>query len=544
MVEKFIKECKKVKNLSTRETVEFLLHNTLMIDEEVYNYLKQMVLSQLHFDEHIEHLIQSDTQVEGVDEFFVMEDGTVQKMKKSEAIHYNLNRFFEMMNDIKQMNFQKFDKLLEFVLDYCNPNFQFTEDDIQFFKQHGNGDIYGGYSKLNQLVQSYNDSYQDKILVWRNIHECEEKLEKLKDQINVEKHEIDKINNELSGKGKTNFSKLKSLFLENNKRNLLKVNKQKHVKTFDSLTLELNKLESTLHELLNRYESPEKIREELIEVLDICRHLSENLFIRKKIDDLKIILSTETDLKETLCLLIPGVHYVIYSTSVLNAKSSFSPYVDVLFSDIDSQVKMNIGMYDENILKSQNFLSLIHHIRVQMKKNEIVSDFPISTEYRRQSLKKNNYIVGNSFSYEQITEAMNQLNEEFEQIKTTDNLEEYIRGCADIFQKFLMIHPFMDGNGRTSRVMLNAMMAQRNIFIPGVYNSYIERDSNSMFMLFGDQAAIKGNFKLFEDYLLAYVQRYNPNLISGDYSYLTQAYQELLIEKNNDDEIARKGGRK
>ena len=166
-----------------------------------------------------------------------------------------------------------------------------------------------------------------------------------------------------------------------------------------------------------------------------------------------------------------------------------------------------------------------------MGNNSIASDHYITTTYMSRSLGKSIYITGTNFSQEQIAEAMVKLNEDFESLKTNPNTEDYVRGCADIFQKFLMVHPFDDGNGRTSRTMLTVMLAQRDIFIPNLYDSYFERDPNSKFMRFGDEVAKNGNYKLFQDYLLARVQKYNPGMVQGDFSYLDSTYKELLKQQ-------------
>ena len=83
-------------------------------------------------------------------------------------------------------------------------------------------------------------------------------------------------------------------------------------------------------------------------------------------------------------------------------------------------------------------------------------------------------------------------------------------------------------DGRTGRGLLTVLLAKKKMFIPGIYDSYIERDSNSMYMVFGDAAALNNNYRLFEDYILARVQKYNPDLIKGDFSYLRDVYQQIL----------------
>lgn len=92
-----MKEFNKINNLTQREAAEFLAENKLEIDEEIYNYLKQMTLSQIHFDENIQLLTQYYTQTDHImigNHLFVKEDGTIQKMTASKAREYDRQFFF------------------------------------------------------------------------------------------------------------------------------------------------------------------------------------------------------------------------------------------------------------------------------------------------------------------------------------------------------------------------------------------------------------------------------------------------------------------
>lgn len=531
-----MKEFNKINNLTQREAAEFLAENNLEIDEEIYNYLKQMTLSQIHFDENIQLLTRYYTQTDHImigNHLFVKEDGTIQKMTASKAREYDRQFFFAIMEDIKQMNFEKFNDLLKFILKYEDSNFRFTEEEIQYFQQYGNGDEKIGFRRLEKEVQEYRDILSD--IDWYNIEQNRIQKEKLTSQLEENKKKLEEIKGTLRGIGQPIISKIQSKFVEKDKRKSLKVEQKTKQLKIKSLDLELKELEEKRKQLTNNYKSPETIQKELLEKLEICEHLSENKLNRKRIEELRTILIKDPDLEKNILLLMTRYNKI---TSNFGRKySGFSQAVTKLFADIDSQLKMNIGIFSEKNLKSEDLLSLINNIRKQMIDNRIVSDHSIVTEYRTQSLGKSKYITGTNLNNEQITEAMIQLNKEFEKLKHINDTEIYIRGCADIFQQFLMIHPFMDGNGRTSRIMLTVMLAQRNIFIPSVYSSYTERDPDSMFMVFGDEAATKGNFKLFEDYILAWVQKYNPNVVEGNYTYLTEAYQKLLMEKYNSESL-------
>lgn len=101
--------------------------------------------------------------------------------------------------------------------------------------------------------------------------------------------------------------------------------------------------------------------------------------------------------------------------------------------------------------------------------------------------KVNNYIKGTSVEtsdYTKISKDIHELSESFKdllershKIKNTKNKKEYqkfINDAIDIKCRLVEIHPFVDGNGRTSRALLNYLLKQIDV-LP-LYIDYKEKD--------------------------------------------------------------------
>ena len=101
--------------------------------------------------------------------------------------------------------------------------------------------------------------------------------------------------------------------------------------------------------------------------------------------------------------------------------------------------------------------------------------------------KVNNYIKGTSVEtsdYTKISKDIHELSESFKEllershkIKNTKNKKEYqkfINEAIDIKCRLIEIHPFVDGNGRTCRALLNYLLKQIDI-LP-LYIDYKEKE--------------------------------------------------------------------
>lgn len=342
---------------------------------------------------------------------------------------------------------------------------------------------------------------------------------------------VDNLKKQLKGNDKKLTERLHERIFERNKRKTLQNDKKREENNLNKINEKIKANQIQLEQLSTNYVSPADLKQEFLEILDICERLNKLPIITKRTQELREILIklNGNDLEKNEGIFIPIIYEI--TQGVDNYDREFAYLTKNLILDITSQVKSNIAIYDRKNLEDSDLITLISNIRKQMKKDEVSSNTGIEITYRNESLKPNFYLKGATLNNEQITNLMDKLNLTFEQLKTTTDIEKYIRGCANIFQEFLMLHPYTDGNGRTARTMLTIMLARKNIFIPNLYDSYNERESDSMFIMFGDEAAKTGDFQLFQDYLLARVQKYNPKIITGDYSYLQEKHKQLLMKK-------------
>lgn len=507
MIKNIQNESKKIPNLSNEDAVKFLISNNIGIDSKIYEIIRQMVFSQVHLDEHIQYLCSKSC---------------------CDLLADNKKTFCEMLNEVKNLNFEKLNIILSTLLE---DSVKIDKDELKEYllkQKNGNEEVYQIWNRLEESILRTYKSTESAMYSWEDIKNWENQRQSIAKTLSEVAEKLEKMEKEQKEKGI--LQRIKEKLFKRDKIKCFKTERQSLEEQKERLTKTLQDIETKLEEENRRYKSPEELKSELLKILDMASYMTADGYNRRKIQEIISSLKQENDLENNVESYIPPLYKICHN---LKGSDDFNYWSNEAFKDIGSQLKMTLGIFDGKNLQSEDLISLIDNIRKQMMKCSVISDHELTTKYRTKSLGKSKYIIGTNYNAERITEEMNKLNTEFKRLKSNDNIEDYIRGCADIFQKFLMIHPFMDGNGRTSRIMLMVILAQRNIFIPNIYDTYLERDKNSMFMRFGDEVAINGNFKLFQDYLLARVQRYNPNLIDGDYSYLSKVYTELLEKSRN-----------
>ena len=123
--------------------------------------------------------------------------------------------------------------------------------------------------------------------------------------------------------------------------------------------------------------------------------------------------------------------------------------------------------------------------------NEITEDF---REFDLDTDSGMNDFMSATPHPEQIAPLMRELSDVFDSTMREENLEEYIKNVGKIWYRLLLIHPFVDGNGRTGRYLLNILLADKGIIIPALFNSKNEQD---IFQEKLDQFVI---YKLNKDY--------------------------------------------
>lgn len=113
------------------------------------------------------------------------------------------------------------------------------------------------------------------------------------------------------------------------------------------------------------------------------------------------------------------------------------------------------------------------------------------------------------FHFLQNQQRNKELEAEYKKIMMEEDIEKFIRGCARLHFNFLRIHPFLDGNGRTARILLSTMLASRNIFFPSVY---IDREGKEDFYI-ASNAALTGRYERTEQDLLSRIGHFYPMVL-------------------------------
>ena len=106
---------------------------------------------------------------------------------------------------------------------------------------------------------------------------------------------------------------------------------------------------------------------------------------------------------------------------------------------------------------------------------------------------------------------MQELGDRFTELQECSDVETYVRKSSDFVRDFVSLHPYSDGNGRTSRMLLNVMMAKRGLVIPSIIETYYDRKSSSDYSR-AEQEATEGNYKPMQEYLLRRVRKFNPEI--------------------------------
>lgn len=118
----------------------------------------------------------------------------------------------------------------------------------------------------------------------------------------------------------------------------------------------------------------------------------------------------------------------------------------------------------------------------------------------------------NSPSSKDLPLEFEELSKEYDEVMKEPNKEAFIRKCADFHFDFLRVHPFPDGNGRTSRILLSSMLASRDVFMPSLYTDYSDKE---YFYRRSDEA-LNGNYKITENDIFMRLGYFWPSVLPHD----------------------------
>ena len=183
-------------------------------------------------------------------------------------------------------------------------------------------------------------------------------------------------------------------------------------------------------------------------------------------------LINNVDLNEVINQTTGGINEFLKG-SVLD-----SNYLDNFKVDIAMQLRLIKFVYQNKNLKSLD--DIIRGIREQFNTTRLssskISNDPNSQNYYRQNiLNGKEKIWKNTAKPEKIPEMMRELNIRYNELLKLEDEKEYMREAVKLYRDFIQIHPFSDGNGRTSRYLLDYMLIQRGITPPILYDTYYDR---------------------------------------------------------------------
>ena len=117
--------------------------------------------------------------------------------------------------------------------------------------------------------------------------------------------------------------------------------------------------------------------------------------------------------------------------------------------------------------------------------------------------------IGNTFfrnnsKFDDVKDDMDQLAAEYENMKQISDKDEYVDKAISIFQRFIQIHPYQDGNGRTSRALFDIMLINRDIVPPVLYPTYYDR---GMLDALSDEYLKNSNKQPMRDYIKDQINR-------------------------------------
>ena len=181
----------------------------------------------------------------------------------------------------------------------------------------------------------------------------------------------------------------------------------------------------------------------------------------------------------------------------------FDSGVNELRKDIRGNLDLMKTVFGRDF-KNNDLLSILKVLRETMDGKLMMTGI---TEYRNTYIEGNNSFFKTCSKQEDVVPHMNALAEEYEELKAIEDTDKYIDKAIDIFQRLVQIHPYFDGNGRTSRALLDIMLINRNIVPPILYDTYYDRgilDSRSSAFL------VDNNKEPLRNYIKEQIKKVQP----------------------------------
>ena len=219
--------------------------------------------------------------------------------------------------------------------------------------------------------------------------------------------------------------------------------------------------------------------------------------------------------KETFINILKGLSHCAESSSFCNYRI-FNMLKHLAINSLIAK-----ELYSPEILYAPSFQDMTIKIRKLLTNSDLTEKTPLTTEYRTKPLGNaflasediSNILKGKNLSQKEIQEKMVEYDEEFNDIIKEKDSETYIKRCTGLMMKFVSTHPFDDGNGRTSRMLLQAMLARRGILLPSNMDNYFERQSGTSYSIMENNCLRTENYTQMENYILERVRMFNKGKI-------------------------------
>ena len=182
--------------------------------------------------------------------------------------------------------------------------------------------------------------------------------------------------------------------------------------------------------------------------------------------------------------------------AVLFDKSQEKQLIKDFVLDLKFNYQVLIFIFNTDYLNKDSIIDILYSIRRTMADNDIslmLQSFscqnlkPLGVHYRGGNLIISSSFFANTSDYNDIDTDMLELEYEYRTICQIEDDVEYLRNAYNLSKRFLQIHPFEDGNGRTFKYLFYYLCLKRNILPPTITDTM--ECTSSYFDTFNDNTS-------------------------------------------------------
>ena len=177
----------------------------------------------------------------------------------------------------------------------------------------------------------------------------------------------------------------------------------------------------------------------------------------------------------------------------------------LMVQDHFNALQLSIKKATENVAITPDFIQAIN-AAVMKQTGSIYQIVVGESDGSKGVFRKGNVSAGNTYfvSYQKVEELVNKLCDGIRQkISTSTTIPERLTICFDAHFDLVTIHPFYDGNGRTSRLLMNYLQAYFNLPLSIVF----KEDKVAYFEAL-QQTRKDENIDLFREFMLGQYSKY------------------------------------